>query len=102
MTYLQFVHECGKRLFHSEEPSWQFVRKILREDLASRDEETGGGGLAGVFDDFCADVPAAEIAKKRFICSRTIYAQKQAFTLDGMIYAAQLGIISMKRREFID
>ena len=71
----------------------------MREDLASRDEEPGGGGLAVVFDDICAGDSPEKIAKNRFISLRTVYAQKQAFTLDGMIYAANLGIISMKHRE---
>lgn len=97
MTYLQFVHECGKRLFHSEEPAWEVIRETLRKDLKSREKE-GGVSLAGLLDDFCEELTAPEISKKRFVSVRIVYYLKERITIDGMIYAAQLGIINMKHR----
>lgn len=101
MTYRQFVKACGKRLFHSEDAAWAAIRETLREDLETRENE-GGVSLAGLLDDLCEELSAPEISKKRFASVRIVYYLKERITVDGMIYAAQIGVINMKRREFID
>lgn len=101
MTYRQFVKACGKRLFHSEDATWTAIRETLREDLETRENE-GGVSLAGLLDDICEELSAPEISKKRFISVRIVYYLKERITIDGMVYAAAVGCIDMKRREFID
>lgn len=101
MTYLQFVHECGRRLFHSEDATWTAIRETLREDLETRETE-GCVSPAGLLDDICEELTAPEISKKRFVSVRIVYHLKERITVDGMVYAAAVGCIDMKRREFID
>ncbi len=98
LTYMQFFHECGNCLFRSELPEWQVIREVLREDLIRREKESEPRGTVGVFDDLCEGKYAGYIARDRFMSIRTVYKTRESLTYDGMILAAQLGIISLNKR----